>query len=346
MKKNYMILMLVLFLFLITGCKDKKSQNTLYIYNWDYYIPEDIIADFEKEYKVKVEYDIFLSNEEMYENIKTNKKQYDVAFPSGDYVSIMIKENMLERIEKSKIINFGLIDKKIINKMNFDIGNQYSIPYMIGAVGIAVNTKYIKNYPKNYGIFEMEEYKGKMTMLDDVREVIGSGLSYLGYSVNSINEIELEEAKRKLENWGKNIDKYDSEMFGKEFAEEKYWIVQCYAENVFLETDEKMWENIDFFIPDTGGTMYIDSMVILKNSKNKEMAYKFINYIHRPEVYAKICDWLLLPSINEGARKYIKEKPNYSIEDIEKCEFITHIDNDITKYENIWKELNLNSESN
>ena len=338
MNKKIITTVLLFILIFTLGCGAKKESKVLYIYNWDYYIPEEILTEFEKNFNVKIEYITFSSNEEMYENILKNSN-FDIVFPSGDIIPMMIKKDLLEKVDRTKIPNFRHINSDILKKINFDTGNKYTVPYMIGAAGIAVNTKYVKNYPKDYSIFEMNEYQGKFTMLDDMREVIGAALSSFGYSVNSINEVELEEATKKLEKWDNNIAKYDSTTFGIEFSEEKYWIAQCYAENIFLELSNDMSEDVDFFIPKNGGTMYLDNMAILKLSNNKELAYKFINFIHEPQNYAKICDYLLVPSINDRANDFLKEEPLYTIDELNNCEFINYLGDDLKKYEKIWDSI-------
>lgn len=337
MKKILMFSILAVLMLFVLGCGKKK--DTLYVYNWSYYIPDEVIKSFEKEYGIKVVYDVFSSNEEMYTKLKAGGTGYDIVFPSGDFAPILITEGLVEKIDKSKIENFKNIDPDFIKKATFDPGLQYSVPYMAGAVGISVNTKHVKDYPKDYSIYEMDQYKGKMTMLDDMREVIGNALAHFGYSVNSNNENELNEAKELCIKWKKNILKYDAESFGKGFANGEFWIVQGYSENVFLEADDELKPYIDFFIPEKGGTMYMDSMMMLKGAKNVESAYKFMNYIHRPEVYAQISDWLSLPAINVPARDLMKVTPNYTIDDMKNCEFKNDIGNAIQTYNKIWQEI-------
>ncbi|MGL4368662.1 MAG: extracellular solute-binding protein, partial [Spirochaetota bacterium] len=263
------------------------------------------------------------------------------TFPSADYVSIMLKEGMLEQLDKTKIPNLSQIDPYFAKKMTFDIGNNYSVPYVMGAACIAVNKAKVKDYPKNYHIYEMAQYKGRMTMLDEMREVLGAALKTLGYSVNSTDEAELRKAKELVLKWKENIQKYDSESFGKGFASGEFWIVQGYAENIHKEADDAMKNDIEYIIPDTGGTMYVDNMVILKDAKNKKLAYEFINYIHDSAVFASICDDFRLPSVNLGARKIAKEKPLYSFEALKKCELQEDLGEKLDLYNTIWQEIRI-----
>ncbi|MEK6557903.1 MAG: extracellular solute-binding protein, partial [Candidatus Margulisiibacteriota bacterium] len=209
-------------LLLLGGCGTEK----LYIYNWTYYIPDQVIKDFETRYKVKVVYDVYSSNEEMFAKLRAGGKGYDLVFPSGDFVKIMIHEKMLEPLDKKKIPNTKYLDSAILSKINYDAGGRFSVPYMVGAAGIAVNKEKVKDFDKSSSIFNRSDLRGKMTLLDDMREVTGLALKSLGYSVNSTHDEELEQAKSVILRWKENILKFDAEAFAKGFASGEYWVVQ------------------------------------------------------------------------------------------------------------------------
>lgn len=328
------VMMAVLYVFSCGGSKEK-----LYIYNWTYYTPDEVIKGFEEKYNVEVVYDEFASNEEMFAKLKAGGTGYDITFPSADYTSIMIKEGMLEKIDKTLIPNFKNIDPDLIAGIEYDKNCEYSVPYMKGASGIAVNKKFVKDYKKDMSIYLNPELKGRMTLLDDMREVMGLALKANGYSVNSVNPMELETAKNLVLKWRENILKFDAESFGKGFAAGEFWVVQGYEENILSEVDESEKADVDFFIPETGGPYYIDSMVILKGSKNRDLAHKFINYIHESESYAKFVDTFGFPSINIPARKIRTGKPVYNEDDLKNCELKLDIGDKLEMYNAIWEEI-------
>ena len=210
---------------------------------------------------------------------------------------------------------------------------------MKGASGIAVNKKYVKNYKKDMSVYLKPELKGRMTLLDDMREVMGLALKANGFSVNSVNPDELNKAKDLVMQWKANIMKFDAESFGKGFASGEFWVVQGYEENIFSELEGAAKKDTDFFIPATGGPCYIDSMVILKDSKNKDLALKFINYVHEPAQYAKFVDKFGFPSINVPARKLRTGKPVYTEEDLKKCELKLDLGANLELYNKIWEEI-------
>jgi spermidine/putrescine transport system substrate-binding protein len=218
----------------LSGCGKK-----FYIYNWTYYTPDSVIKKFEKEYNVSVTYDEFDSNENMYAKLKAGGSGYDIVFPSGDYVSIMIAQNMFEEIDKSKIPNIRHIDPALLAKASYDPQMKYSVPYYYGAAGVAVNTAKVPDFERSWSIFGRTDLKNRMTMLDDMREVMGDALAYLGYSVNTSVPWQINEARDLINRvWKPNLTKFDAESFGKGYANGDFWVVQGYAEVVFEEIAE------------------------------------------------------------------------------------------------------------
>ncbi len=342
MKLDFAALLLLSIIFMFGGCSaGAKTSKKLYIFNWTYYTPDSVIEKFEKEYGVDVVYDSFASNEEMFAKLKAGGANYDICFPSGDYVSIMIHEDMLQKIDHAALKNYGNIAPEVLAKSDFDPGNLYSIPYYMGAAGVAVNKLKVPQYDKSWAIFARTDLAGKMIMLDDMREVLGDALKFLGYSVNTTSDEEIGKAKALVNDvWKPNLLKFDAEAFAKNFAAGEVWVAQGYAESIYAELDKSRWGEIDFFIPKEGGPSYIDSMVILKNSKNKDMAMKFIDFIHRPEVYAEFCDAFGFPATaNTPARALKKGESYYTAESLEPCELKKDVGPDLEKYNAAWQEI-------
>jgi spermidine/putrescine transport system substrate-binding protein len=334
-------LVLLLTLFLVSCSKEDKNENKLYLYNWTYYTPESVIEQFEKEYSIKVIIDYFASNEDMFAKLKAGASGYDVVFPSQDYTSIMIKEKMVLPLDHSKLENLKFISQNVLEKANYDSEMLYSVPYYMGAAGIAVNKAKVSDYKRDWSIFGDKRYKDRMSMLDDMREVIGDALAYLGYSVNSTDENQLKEAKALInEKWKPNLVKFDAESFGKSFASGEFLIVQGYAETVYEELETSMWDKVDFFLPKEGGPMYLDSMVIPKGAHNIEAAHQFINFIHRPDIYAQFLDRFHFPaSVNTEAANLMTVKPFYEVEDLKNYELKNDLGADLVKYNEIWEKI-------
>ena len=276
----------------------------------------------------------------MYAKLKTGAGNYDIVFPSQDHVAIMINQDMFEKIDKSLIPNLKNIDPAVLQKATYDPNMEYSVPYYWGAAGIIVNTAKVPDYEESWSIFNRSDLRGRMTLLDDMREVMGAALVYLGYSLNSRNPAEIEAAKNFINNqWKPNIVKFDAETFGKGYANGEFWVVHCYAEMVYEEIldDEQLMKDTKLFFPPQGGTAYIDSMCILKGVKQKELAHKFINFIHRPDIYAEFCDEFGFPStVNIPARNYIEGPSWYNPEDIVDMELKYDLGDALGMYNEAW----------
>jgi spermidine/putrescine transport system substrate-binding protein len=342
MKRNIIFLVMAAALIMpatIFG-KGGSDRNKLYIYNWTYYTPDSGIEKFEKEYGVQVIYDEFASNEDMYAKLKAGGSGYDIVFPSGDYVSIMIQQNMLEKIDKSKVPNLKNVDPAVLKKATYDPAMEYSVPYYWGAAGITVNTARVPNFERSWSIFGRKDLRNRMTMLDDMREVMGDALVYLGYSVNSKNPRQIAEARDLINNvWKPNLTKFDAEAFGKGYANGDFWVVQGYAEVVFEEIADnpQLMKDTVFFIPSEGGPAYIDSMCILKGSKNIDLAHQFIDFIHRPEIYAEFVDSFGFPATaNIPARGHKTGNSWYSAEDIAHTELKDDLGAGLELYNEAW----------
>ncbi len=326
----------------LSSCGGEKTK-TLYLYNWTYYTPDEVLRDFEAEFGCKVKVDSYASNEEMYAKLRAGAKGYDIVVPSQDYASIMINQGMLQKIDQSKFTNRGNINPVVLEKATYDPNMEYAVPYYFGAAGISVNkTKVNGNYSRDWNIFADPQFAGHATMMDDMREVIGNSLATLGYDVNSLNDAELDVAAELIDKkWKPNLVKFDAESFGKSFASGDFWLCHGYAEVVYGEVPEEKWdETIDFFIPQQGGASYLDSMCILKDSKNVELATEFINFIHRPEVYAKFLDAFHFPCfVNPKAEQYMTAKPMYEASQMNNCTLKIDLAEGLDKFNDRWQKI-------
>jgi spermidine/putrescine transport system substrate-binding protein len=342
MKRNtiFFAVPAALLLFAITSCTPR-----LRIYNWTAYTPDSIIEKFEKEFNVRVVYDMYASNEEMLAKLQTGGARYDIVFPSGDFVPILMEEGMLEKIDKSKMENLGNIDPDVLQKITFDPDMEYAVPYFYGAAGIIVNTARIpeSSIERSWSIFGRADLQDRMTMLDDMREVMGGALMHLGYSVNTRNPDQIIAARDLIINeWKPNLVKFDSETFGQGYANGDFWLVHGFPEIIFedVPSDSPLWENTFFFIPDEGGPSYIDSMVILKGSKNVDLAHKFIDFIHRPAIYAEFVNARQFPStVNVPARQLETGYKLFTTEDLANTELVTDLGLAFDLYTDAWDSI-------
>jgi spermidine/putrescine transport system substrate-binding protein len=325
----------------------KKDDRTLYLYNWTYYTPEVVVKAFEKEFNCTVKLDSYSTCDEMYAKLRAGAKGYDIAVPSNDFVSIMIKQGMLREIDQTKLTNRKNINPVILQKADYDPDMKYAVPYALSATGIMVNKTKVTNpnYSRDYDIFSDPQFSGHATMMDEMREVIGCALLYKGKDMNSTSDSDLNEAYNVIANeWKPNLAKFDAEGFGKSFASGDFWLCQGYPEIVFGEVDESRWEDtIDFFIPAEGGPATLDSMVILKDAPHYELANEFINFIHRPENYALFIDEFRYPCVvNLPALEYTTKPAMYNAEQAYNCTLKLDLGDDLDKVHDIWQKVRFN----
>lgn len=342
--KKILIAIIALLVFTISCSSNEDTNNTLNIYTWTYFIPDQVIADFEKETGIKVNLSYYDNNDTMIAKLMTGGAEYDIVSPSTDYLPIMIKAGLLEKLDKSKLgKTFENFDEKLnlmeLSKI-YDDGLLYSIPYSYNATGITVNTEVVgKDFVKSPEIFLNEEFKGRMTMLDDGRETLGLALQYLGFESDSKNLDELNKAKELLLSLAKNLAKFDSNAAGKGMASGEFVIVHGYPD-VFYEVEGDDALKYEYFAP-KGAMMYIDSMAIPVSSTNKENAYKFLEFLYRPENFIHVLEILRNPSIIKGVEENSTVKPIISSEEILKNSKLPRSLDDETKelHDKIWTEI-------
>ena len=150
----------------LTACGGAKKSTTLNLYAWSEYVPQQLLDDFSTKYGITVNYDTYSSNEEMLAKLQAGASGYDVIIPSDYTVAIMIKQNMLEPIDTSKLKNFGNLDPRFINR-DYDPGNKYTIPYQWGTTGLIYDKTLVPSAPKSWSDLWDPAYKGRLVLLDD-----------------------------------------------------------------------------------------------------------------------------------------------------------------------------------
>ena len=320
-----------------------KNERVVYLYNWTYYTPEEVVKKFEQEFDCKVKLDSYSTCEEMYAKLRAGAKGYDIVIPSNDFVSIMLRQGMLRELDQSKLTNRSKINPLIVAKLDFDPDMQYAVPYALSATGVMVNkTKVFGDYARDYTIFADSRFAGYATMMDDMREVLGVALLQQGHDLNSLDDGELQAAYELIrDEWKPNIVKFDAEGFGKSFASGDLWLCQGYPEIVYGEVDESHWdETIDFFIPEEGCPATLDCMVILKDAPHYELANEFINFIHRPENYALFIDEFRYPNVvNLEADEFVTVKSMYPAEQAMTCTLKADLGEGLDKYSSLWQNI-------
>lgn len=351
-KLKFLILFFIssLLIFLYCSCNqqknnDRKLSDVLNIYNWDGLLAPNTVSDFEKSNNVKVTYDLYASNEELLAKLQAGAKGYDIIFPSDYMIGIMIKQGMLEKIDFANIPNYKNISPKF-KDLPFDPKNEYSIPFEYSAVGIAVDTSKVKNFTKSWGMLFDEKYKGHISMLDDIRYGMVPALKYLGYTINTTNETELNNAKALMIKQKKLVRAYSSDTYRDMLKSGEVWIAEGYTGDVYQVMREN--PNIIYFIPEEGSALAVESMCIPKDAPHKYTAECFINYILTPKVHGTITNSSLYANPNDSAKAFIDSKivndKAIFIDNaiIDKSQYIQDVGSSTTLYDKIWTGIKSN----
>ncbi|MCD7975167.1 MAG: spermidine/putrescine ABC transporter substrate-binding protein [Phascolarctobacterium sp.] len=352
MSKKLLTILLILAVFVIAGCGGEKKEEKkptalpepqiLNLFSWADNFDPKVIEKFEQEYKCKVNYDVFGNNEELLAKIQAGGAQYDVIQPSDYMVATMLKLNLLEELNMANIPNA----KNIVSTLNapvYDTSGKHSIVYTWGVTGIVYNKKFVKEAPTSWNDLWNDEYKGRLILLNDNREVIGMALKKDGFSNNSTNPEEVAKAVADLKKLVPNVLAFDTDTIKQKFIAEEAWIGMMWSGDAsFTYNDNK---NIGFTVPKEGTVIWADTFAIPKGAKHKELAEKFINFIYEPKISAQNYEYIGYNDPNEKAMQYhseeFKNDPMLKIgyTNIDKGEWLTDIGEALTMYDRCWTEL-------
>lgn len=337
--------------FCFAGCSDSESEGStaskgsINVFVWTEYVPDSVVAAFEKETGIKVNLSTFSSNEDLYAKLKSESDDaYDLIQPSDYMVEKLAAQDMLQEIDTSKLENLSNIGDEYLNQ-SYDPGNKYSVPYLGGVAAIAVNTsKYDVSEIKGYGDLFNEKYANSEVLLDDSRAVIGMTAKSLGYSMSTSDDKELSEIKEKLMTIKPNVKLYDSDSPKSALISGDCSIGMCWSAEVALSMDEN--PDIEVVFPEEGAYLFLDNWVIPKGSKKADLAMEFIDYILRVDSMTEVLAEFpyLCPNtaaVEAMGEEYAASKAkNIPAEVIEKGEYIKNLDTDTQAvYESMWTEL-------
>ena len=334
----------------IAGCRPEDGSNnppaskTLYYFTWSDYAGPEVIEAFERQTGAKVVVDTFGSNEELLAKLQSGATGYDVAVPSDFMVSIMIHLGLLAELNLAEVPNARLVLDQL-RHLDFDPENRYSVPYLWGTVGIGYDSKALPAPPESWDALWDPRYKGRISMLNDQREVFGMALRSLGESMNSRNPQAIERAKRKLLEQKPLVKAYTSEHYDQLLVSGEVMLAHGWGGAVARAMHDR--PSIKYVIPKEGGTIWADCLVVLKSSRNKDLATAFINYLLDRNVAAKTTERLRFASANREAKALVdsalRDNPAVYPPDsaLSRLEWMRDVGDSIRLYDRGWTELKL-----
>ena len=297
----------VLLVTLIVTGHSVKSDRVVNVCSWGEYIDEDLITRFEEETGIRVNYQTAESNEALYSLIKMGGADFDVIVPSDYMIARLIEEDMLAELDYDNIPNFDLIDDTY-KHLSYDPENKYTVPYTWGALGIIYNTAMVSEPITSWSAMFDPQYAGQVLMINNSRDAIGAALLSLGYSLNTTDESQLEEAFSLIKQ-AKDNGVYQAfvmdEVFGK--MEGGNAAIAMYYAGDYLTMLENN-EDLAFVIPEEGSNWFVDAMCVLKSSQHKDEAEEWINFIASTDANLANMDYIWYASPNAEA---LEEYPAY-----------------------------------
>lgn len=304
---------------ILTACAKKTDDPaeapkpnagvTLNLYNWSEYMPQTILDNFEKETGIHVNYTTFDSNEAMYAKLKllNDASQYDLAVPSTYYVEKMAKEGLLQEIDKNKLSNFKNLDTSLINTQ-VDPDNKYSVPYLWGSTGLAINGDKIDPATVNsWADLWRPDFKGQLMLTNDMREVFGMALLSLGHSGNSKDPKQIEAAYQKLTTLMPNVKTFNSDAARMPYMEGETNVGMIWNGEAVMANNEGL-TSLQYKYPKEGVILWMDNFVIPKNAQHADAAHQFIDFILRPENAQIISEEIGYATPNKAARENMPDE--------------------------------------
>lgn len=327
---------------LILPLSSMAATETITVYNWGDYIDPDVLDQFEAETGIRVIYETFETNEDMYTKLSKAKASYDVICPSDYMVERMIREKLVQPINWENIPNAVQIQDRFCN-LSYDPDNAYSMPYTWGTMGILYNKTMVSEKPTSWKVLWDEQYADSILMLNSSRDTIAITLKALGYPLNSTDEAQLEEAKDALIEQSPMVlayvvDEVKDKMIAGEAAIALVWsgdATYCMSEN----------EDLDYVIPEEGSNIFFDAFCIPANAKNVSGAEKFLDYLCDPEIAKQNFEYVGYAIPNQGAIDLLGEEylsspvSNPPQELLDKCEIFEYLGESTRVYDSLWTEI-------
>ena len=325
----------------LPSCKS-QSNSVLRVYSWADYLDAEVQKRFETEFKCKVEIDTFDSNEAMLAKISAGATGYDVIIPSSYMVKAMVRENRLQALDHSKLPNLKHVDPDYLHR-SLDPRMTHSVPYMMACTCLAWRADKVSNPEPSYAMFLRDDLKGRMTLLDDMREVLGAALRSLGFPLNSKDPAQLAQARDVVRTWKSRIAKFDNEQYKSGIASGEFHLVQGYAGDLMQVADEV--GEVVVRVPREGSAFSCDDLCIPKDAQSVDLAHRFINFLTAPDVAAKNMESIVFRAPNKDAYALVGEdfRGNVALfpepEIFARCEAIDDLGDALPLWSKTWDEV-------
>jgi spermidine/putrescine transport system substrate-binding protein len=321
------------------------EEKKLNFYNWDTYIGENTLDNFEEATGIEPKMDLFADNDELFAKLKEGNPGYDVIVPTNDYVERMIEAGMLDTIDQDKIPNFANVDPAF-QDANFDPGRAHSMPYMWGTIAMGYRKSAVSETPDSWGVlYDSDAYAGRISLLGDAQNVIQHGLKYLGYSLNTTDPAEIKQAEELVIAQKPRIKVFADDNGQDLLAAGEVDICQEWGGDILQVIEED--DDVGVLVPREGGLLWQDCLCIPKDAPHPNNAHAFINFILDAKEGAEIAEFIYYATANAAAKELTSNeyKNNESIflpeEVLANCEPSLFLGPEITRlFDEAWTRIN------
>ena len=284
-----------------------QVEKDLFIYNWSDYIAATNVAEFEKRHSLKITYDTYANNEELIAKLQGGASGYDIAAPTAEYVPGMVEEGFLEKLDLTRIPNVKYIDPKF-KGLWWDPTDEYQVPKDYGTTGIMYRGKLLSRPPtswQDFLDFAKGEASGKTVMVDSMGDVFVFPLKLKGYSLNSLDQAELEDARQVLLDIAPHILALDSDLYQDKLASEEASMVLGWTGPLLGLQGEPDTADSAYAVPSEGTLFWMDTWVMIKDAPHPNAAYNWLNFIQEPAIQAAETDYNYYATCNFEAKKLV-----------------------------------------
>lgn len=288
----------------LPSCSKTRARNELVVFTWADYLSDAAKNGFEAAHDCKLILDTFDSNEAMLAKLESGATGYDVLVPSSYAVKQLAANDMVQPLDHSKLPNLSNLDAGYLSRA-LDPEMTFSVPYMMAPTCLAYLASKVENPEPSWTLVANPALQGRVTLLDDMREVLGAALKVLGHSVNTTDPAAVNAAADLAIEWKRNIARFENEQWKTGIASGEFFLVHGYAGELILVADEN--EDVRVFIPREGAPFSCDDLCIPKTANNVDLAHSFIDYLCDAEVAAENMEWVGYRAPNEAAYQHVSE---------------------------------------
>jgi putrescine transport system substrate-binding protein len=270
---------------------NRVDERVLNIYNWSDYIDERTIPLYQAQSNLRINYDVYSSNQDLLAKMRAGPTTYDIIVPSNNFIPTYLNLDLIEPLRQDLMPNLANIDREFVDT-DFDPGNRYTIPYQWGTTGIGFNRQRAGDQVDSWAaVFEpAADMGGHVTLLREATDLIGCALIYLGKSPNSIDDADLAEVVKLVRSAKPKLKGFTTDTYIDELAADETWLAQGWSGDVFQAQDQN--ENVSYVIPKEGSLRFVDVMCVPKGAPHPGNAARFMNYVLHPRVQARISSYV------------------------------------------------------